>query len=332
MINNTNVSMRAVKSVLMEKANDLWGLCNSPNINKWAKYSPKTAGGTIIPFSTLPAAKPFELGSWKYTDRTASPAKLGDFRNYHHEAVEPVILGFPSEFYCNFPTQFTIGITPKESNNICLQDVFNSDGKYFGVAIRQKNKPQNYIWGTTETPGATQIDVDLSQHKAWFPAGQVVEVIFFYCNSKKKFEDPDLQTDFWSLMCEPNVQAVKEFTLKSFAPPVTYEQIIIENAPLNGNWSYDELSFDDISIKVKGKVQANYRLGIKVITSDGKYYNDYAMLRDVTVNAGETVTVLSTGLFYLPFYNQANMAFIQVLNLKDNNKIIAEKPILKTDF
>lgn len=340
-IPETDISGRNVGVTLREKpfiyeypdgvsrlSYDLWQLCNSAAINKWARYSPLTRGGKFIPFSTLPNANPFSVGAWKYERITASPANLSEFANYDHDAVIPVVLGFPSEMYSNYPMQFAIGITPEGAYGITLSDVIAADRKYFGVAIRQKNNPANYIWGTADTTGATVLSVDLTQHSAWFPAGQIVEVIFFYSDAKKKFEDPYIQTDFWSLMCDDTVAPIKEFTLKQFSAPVTWEQLIIGVDPLNGTWSYDELSFDDISLTIKGKVATDYRMSIRVLDVNNSEIFSYRMLSDVRVGAGETKLVLSTGLCSMRIPYNSTQVFVQIINEKDGNKVVAEKPVI----
>ena len=95
----TNITTSIVRSALGENNNDVGRLCTSAKINWFSKYkpirhtdphynlvlsgSPDGSWGLTIP--TL--AQKNSSGNWTYDKPLSSyPKRLGDFRNYYHEA------------------------------------------------------------------------------------------------------------------------------------------------------------------------------------------------------------------------------------------------------
>lgn len=143
--------MRNVKNVLMEKANDLWGLCRSNRINKWSKYKPVFYKSKNISDSELTAvwgnsgfvvvrqATTALEGIIDYRippDNISAPHRLGDFRGYDHDAeapfiinpdiIRPVVGGSSGVFEFSFTVKLPAFITElvKEFNNLNQVNLF----------------------------------------------------------------------------------------------------------------------------------------------------------------------------------------------------------------
>lgn len=328
-IGNTDISRDAVRVLLSESSKSIWTICNNPNINIWAKYSPKTDHGTNIPFSCQPVSDPYNCVAWEYNPIPITEARLGDFRNYNHNAIVPISGGFPSELYSNADNMFMVATIPDEGDNINCSIIYNTRNLYFGVAIRLVNDHSKMIWCTNPQKGASSVVVNLRDYSAYFGNGATVESVLFYAESHKTLDAPDIMNNYYSLKADATVIDRKEFTIKSYSPPITWESLRLIVDPNSGNWFYDEVSFNNIGIEIKGKVQTDYRMGIRIVTPDDRYYNEYLMLRDIRVEAGQTVRILDTGMIDLRFYNDYNMVFVQAINLKDENNLIAEIPVMR---
>ena len=109
---NSNISVAMVKAELGAATNDVGRLCTHPNINKWSKWKPiRKAKVTGITFSDLQDAY-FGLTALTHANSpmllkqaiensgsgldylkplggSSSPYRLGDFRNYLHNALIP---------------------------------------------------------------------------------------------------------------------------------------------------------------------------------------------------------------------------------------------------
>ena len=87
-LGTTNIAMSAVRTLLGESAWTLSGLCTSDKINKWAKYKP--VRGTY-PQSSISTYGIDVMDDWAYIQPN-SVYRLGDFRQYNHEALPPIKL------------------------------------------------------------------------------------------------------------------------------------------------------------------------------------------------------------------------------------------------
>lgn len=327
-ISEQNISMRNVKNVLKEKANDLWSICHSPRINKWARYSPLTEGGTNISFRNLPTHTPWDQLIWEHTPSQVNEAKLGDFRNYNHAAFAPMSGGFPAELYKNINNMFMVGIVPDGGTIISTNDVFNTNELHFGVAVRKKNDPSMYFWGTNPQKGSSSVTLDLKPFGA-FPTGTIVEVCLFYASAHKEAMDPDVINDYYSIRADENVVWIKEYTIKNYIPPVDWETLTIKYEPMIANWDWDLVWFDDIWVEITSKISKDFQFGIRIVTPDERYYTDFSMLRPQYVEAGKLTRLVNTGHIELPLYQDYNIVFIQVFDKLNSNKIIAEIPVAK---
>lgn len=326
---NTNISLNAVRATLGESTKSLWNLCHNSNINKWALYSPLTNHGKNISYRCLPVSNPWDCTTWEYKPYNVTEARLGDFRNYEHAATKPVTIAYPTTLYKNVLNTFAAGFAPDTdvSNSIRLKDVYGTANKYFGVAIR-KVGANTWSWCTSDTKGSSMVGIDISG-LAGLNSGTQVEVITFFSSTMKALSSPDVQADFYSIQCDSETIAKKVYTIQNYVPPTNYEKITIKPSPLNGNWSYDELSFDNITIELKSKISSYYKLKVRLITPDDRYFTDYNMKDVIHIGAGETKIIANTGMMWLRFYQDYSMMFIQVLDMQNSNKLLAEMPITK---
>lgn len=134
-ISKFNISIKNVKNILMEKANDLWGLCNTDRINAWSKYKPVIWLGVPDRTNDLwcasqkgnyginiggrnnldPSGRDLSVKKWVYErpkDGTNSPARLGDFGGYNHDAKPPIYIHSDSELKVHpYNYKFTIPLS-----------------------------------------------------------------------------------------------------------------------------------------------------------------------------------------------------------------------------
>ena len=120
---SSNISVAMVKSELGAATNDVGQLCIHPNINKWSRWKPvrhpkvtpltegdlqaANFGLEVAEFTPADTNNP-ESHEFTYiqpTGGSASPYRLGDFRNYEHEAV-------PSYFPTTLPSIKNKAIIP----------------------------------------------------------------------------------------------------------------------------------------------------------------------------------------------------------------------------
>lgn len=329
---NDNISVDLVRATLSEPTTSINGLCNSPNINRWAKYSPLTRNGEHIPYTCYPASLPFECQMWEYNPITSDGSHLGDFRNYLHSAVKPVFSGFPDKLYSNINNIFAIGTSIGEGPYISLNDVYNSTNKYFGVAIRRVDDHSKMIWGTDASKGSTSVSVDLSKFSAYFGSSRRVECIMFYSSSNKPFDAPDLITDFYSIKCDLTVIDRKEYTIQTYTPPSPYDEFRLIVEPNGGNWSYDVVQFDRLAIELKSVATTTYYHNLRIITPDGRYSIDGWRPQQVTIQAGQRGVTCDIDNMELIFWSDYNLVFVQALDLSvstTNPKVLAEIPVMK---
>lgn len=320
-----NISLNAVRAALGETSKSLRDICRSPKINKWSRYSPLTNGGNYIPFETYPVSNPFDVSQWEHTKRAITEAKLGDFRNYKHDALPPATIMFPTELYKDLAwNQFVVNFEKETAytEGICLDKVIDISNLYLGVAIRKKGS-NGYHWATTEVKGGNIVSLNLTNVN-YFDVNDIVECTVFFTPTKKNIDNPDVLTDFYSLKCDINTIITKEYTIKRQQAGNTYESVTINTEPETPFLDYDMVQFDNIRVTVKGKITAQYRYSVRIITPDESAFADYNMQSDVEVRGGETKTILNTGMFTFNFWQPQTHIFIQVYDLKDSGRLISE--------
>lgn len=309
-----NISLNAVRAALGETSKSLREICQSPRINKWAKYSPQTNQGNAINFSTYAVSNPFDVTQWEYTKRTITQAKLGDFRNYKHDAQNPITIGFPEALYYNAPNSISMTVISSDTNNINLTDLKISN-KYMGVAVRRAGSTDKRgNWCTGHSIGDWTVPIDFT---GIYSRRETVEVIVFLTDLKKEsFTEPDKFGDFWSVKSDTNIIDRKTYTLTEFVPPTTYELIYATETPTYGNWYYDELTLDNVSVTVKSKVDYGYKFKVVIEFPESGDWQESRMAEGVRVNAGEQKVVFNTGTMRVNNFRRENMAWLKVIDLQ----------------
>src|SRR5574344_717680 len=154
-LGTTNISTSLVDQTIQENSSDVGTLCKSTKINKWSKWKPvrlntngagitlqqltSTNFGTQIPSSTTNDYL-VALEDWEYIrPNDASGYRLGDFRNYHHTAVNPMHIFNPSSLNAlqTVPIKIEAESAPSNTYQIGMGDLFNADNLYFGVVFKR---------------------------------------------------------------------------------------------------------------------------------------------------------------------------------------------------
>lgn len=166
-IPETNVSMRAVRTVLFEGTRSLWELCHSPKINKWSKFKPVDQDpinppsdmcfGFKMPyaFTGLEQNVSFEKLTKKWNYVSPSIARLGDFRGYAHNSVKPfnADIQCSSELtladYISSTVSYQTDLDSPQMNMLdIVKRIFNDDSVrylYHALLVRVKNNPSKWI-------------------------------------------------------------------------------------------------------------------------------------------------------------------------------------------
>lgn len=147
-LGSTNISISLVKSTLSESVDNLYDLGKSDKINKWSKYKP-VIGTWPIGSSGVYGIDVIDNWTYKQPGFAGEPIRLGDFRQYKHDAL-PVfeLVSYPSTTQENVDT-FTFGLDVNESD-ITVED-FLIDEWFFGVKVDSTYYSANYALKDRDT-------------------------------------------------------------------------------------------------------------------------------------------------------------------------------------
>ena len=205
---NTNITTSLVKTTIGASTNNVGALCKHPNINKWSKWKPvrfnKVSGLTDLDIKNINYGIDYVSFSSIENIRTAynlnqtilsynkprgntifpaEPYRLGDFRNYEHNAVDPIVGISVTSSASNIKGgQNTISGTlifngnPKPGE-ISLSDLglstrrlgialFNSDGDIVRSAVANNS-------------GGTSVSIDTLIPAPKIPTGFYLAILFF---------------------------------------------------------------------------------------------------------------------------------------------------------
>ncbi|MGL5689871.1 MAG: hypothetical protein ACRDD8_03530 [Bacteroidales bacterium] len=148
------IAQSAVKVALNEPNANLRQLTSSPNLNKYAKYSPNTQNGAHMPFSCQAVSSPFDCKVWTYTPaNNTTNCRLGDFRQYTTSSPVPISTVFPAYLYVDIANTILINIANTDMYSFAASDVINYNDMYFGFAIRKKGDNSSMMWGQIHKKG-----------------------------------------------------------------------------------------------------------------------------------------------------------------------------------
>ncbi len=199
---NSNISTTLVGQTLGTSSRDVGTLCTHPNINKWSKWKPvrvnKNGAGIILQdlinanyglslptFSNLNALKvAYQAGNanWEYLKpNNQSGYRLGDFRNYEHDARQTVGNFAVSPTVANEgPTVSTtlrgmLLVNPDGIANIIGYGELNTQYKYLGIALFQGD---TFIRSEiNQNMGATEVNMNVALSPK-VPIGDYKAVLF----------------------------------------------------------------------------------------------------------------------------------------------------------
>lgn len=188
---SSNIYLNAVRASLGEDTGSLIALCHSPNINKWAKYSPLTRNGGKWTVPVTYRALPYQaIDPWEFVEPPHYTARLGDFRMYADDFIPPVSFIFPSKIVAgdNFlgmgifdsPYHISIGDVHSEYNNNAL---------YPCVCLDDMNGM--YSWAAGFDLG----HIDLTG----YDLGKEVRVTYCLSDTEKVMSAPNVTARFYSL-------------------------------------------------------------------------------------------------------------------------------------
>lgn len=167
---DSKVTIMMVRNVLGYPSTDLGTLCSCENINKWAKYKPVRHNftfdrpsdwwkaidhqcGLSVP-SAFGSKSLIELARsgqkmWEYSPPvggSGSPYRLGDFRGYNHNAINPVrVTAFPTVAYQDVTPNISGAINKQavSSDNLSLTDIsgaFPVSDTYPGIIVSRTDQ------------------------------------------------------------------------------------------------------------------------------------------------------------------------------------------------
>lgn len=204
-LGTTNISVSLVQSTLnardvnLKPIHDIGALCTHQNVNQWSKWKPvnlsKVSGittedlsninyGLVIVTGVTPQALKLACEEDGYSVGYVQPStafRLGDFRNYDHNAVIPTSSGIGTSgltvkkgasVYNDVPTIMsyaTIEVSGNSTTNVTVQNLYGDGTVYRGIMLI--NSVGDSVWKTG------QVDWNVSPIKTWL--GNVTAFVFY---------------------------------------------------------------------------------------------------------------------------------------------------------
>lgn len=169
-LSSTNISTSLVKSAIGAATNDVGSLCIHPNINKWSRWKPVRSSKVTGLVETdlenaqfgfdFPAAINANASTlsqnWIY-NRPRGLAynegyRLGDFRNYNHQAGIPFTISIPDTFLANASSP-SIGVCSIVSTNSDIQLSKLLGNRYLGAMVFTAGYAGTALYKTTDISG-----------------------------------------------------------------------------------------------------------------------------------------------------------------------------------
>ena len=167
---NTGISTSLVRSTIGAATNDVGSLCTHPNINKWSRWKPirsnKVTGlvETDLENAQFGFAFPIEINAgasilsqnWVYEKPRGleynEGYRLGDFRNYNHQAGIPFTISIPDTFLANASNP-SIGVCSVVSTNSDIQLSKLLKNRYLGAMVFIAGSEGTALYKTTDIGG-----------------------------------------------------------------------------------------------------------------------------------------------------------------------------------
>lgn len=164
------VTTTLVGNTIGSGSNDVGTLCTHPNINKWSRWKPvrsnKTSGLIELDFENvifgfnIPSAQNAGIDilsqNWAYNRPRGltynEGYRLGDFRNYNHQAGIPFTISIPDSFLANASSP-SIGICSIVSTNNDIQLSKLLKNRYLGAMVFTAGYAGTALYKTTDISG-----------------------------------------------------------------------------------------------------------------------------------------------------------------------------------
>lgn len=189
----TNITTTLVRDELGAATNNVGQLCVHPNVNMWSKRKPVRDSRLTIPLAEVgkagnnswgintPAYDGGDTALCEYAKPrggASEPYRLGDFRGYKHDAINPVVTPFKPGELIKVQTSIAL-FFPAENDpgNITVYDLYGST-LYAGVELINVDTGASLGWGS----GEFGITVDLSDLTV-----SAIGARFFLTNVQKDF-------------------------------------------------------------------------------------------------------------------------------------------------
>ena len=164
-LGTANISTGLVAQTIGERSNDVGTLCKSTKVNKWSKWKPiylninggiteqdlKDSNCGFYIQSESSADRTVLLDTWVYVTPNgtiSSPFRLGDFRNYNHNAEIPfsiemmnnvgnkyLVIPTYQDYTNGARTSYTVTLTVNPNADITFNDISLLKNKYLTVLI-----------------------------------------------------------------------------------------------------------------------------------------------------------------------------------------------------
>lgn len=334
-IPKTNISMRAVRSTLFEGTRSLWGLCNSPKINKFCKFRPgRTEKNHIL------ECFPVDVGSesviTELLDKKCSfmpitltkGAKLSDFAGYDHNCVPPISVGLPDKLFKNRVNAFTL--YPIESTLDKAQFGFSelyqtlAGGSWYTAVMLKKG--DQYVLYVAERDTPNFVDIDLTNDNFIQQGDRVTALVAITDLPKSEIEVSRVFNSVWWESAENYTK--RDYVVEFATLPDYYRaSITVENGAIN----YDEVSWDMIELTLDATGLGGGTVNWEVWLETNEPLNGRRSLGygSTLVPSGQQVKVSVTSFDIESFTRPFNVAFIEMRDKDRGGRVMASTSILR---
>ena len=271
-LGTTGISTTLVANTIDVGSNDVGTLCTSSKINKWSKWKPvryNTLTGitseqlsftnyglniiTYTSFNNVIDAIRNDSNTWNYLQPRgmltySEPFRIGDFRNYLHEAINPVhediVPSITNIVYKDLYNTLDCGliIEPSTTTQLSLSDLNvsnNLSNCYFAVALLKQGTTYEGNWLSTSTVLGSATTVSLDVPIDNLSAG-TYQLFYFFIDSAKPTISSKITSTWYLPLALPmktvviaNTSYTVSLTGTSNGVSVSYSVTITNNSTVN---------------------------------------------------------------------------------------------------
>lgn len=336
-IPKTNISMRAVRSVLFEGTRSLWALCHSPKINKFCKFRPgRTEKGSFT--DCFPVDVGSEQKMKDLLDKKCSfmpitltkGAKLADFAGYDHSCVPPISVGMPEKLYKNRVNSFTL--FPVESSldkpQFGFTELYSNlgGGKWYTAVMLLKSSGADKVY-IAEEGSPSFVDIDLTNDPFVRQGDTVTALVAITDLPRKEIEVSRVFSSVWWEAAEN--YAKKQYTIETAVQPDNYRASLSATGP---RISYDEITWDRLELILDASDLPGGTVNWEVWISTSEPRNDPRIIGrgNTQVRGGESKTVVVTEYHRDMFIRPFNVAFLEMKDMDKGGRVMTTLSISET--